>query len=449
MHGCYFFRGWFWWGKAKKYIKDFTSCQADELENSIIKMSQLGIGKVRSPINEENLKKFLEKFQENVELNQTTKGHNPLPKINPSTLEVQQFKFGQSNPTYFIRDTSSDTKFVLRRKPSPNNKLVSKSAHAIEREFFILNGISICNETTDKKVPVPKVYLLCEDEGVIDYVFYLMEYIDGRQIVNPGLPGIPSEEKSKYWDSIMETITAIHSLNTKILIENLPASHFPQFQPEKLSKPSKSTYFQRQVRTLTSVASLQSKVVEPIPHFAQICEWLLKNSPEDPTKPTLIHGDCKIDNVIFDHNSPKIISVLDWELCTFGHPLFDLANFLQPYQLPNRLNLLLYKPDKTNLGREIPDSINQLYEKLDLYQQKLQHNWQELNPKNNPQDTWNVGFVFGLLRLCVISQGIAMRVSKGNASSDNASGYASLYPYLASLAIETIEEDSKTKSSHL
>lgn len=407
------------------------------------------VTEIRSPMDTEGLKKYLSSNPASSSP-KTTKGSTSLPIFDPKNIIFKQFKFGQSNPTYLIEDPTNGSKFVLRRKPSPNDKLVSKSAHAIEREFFILNGINICNKSNSdatRHVPVPDVYLLCEDESVIGYVFYLMQYIDGRQIVNPSLPGIPENEKIEYWNSIMETISSIHSLDTTLLIKHLPANHFPQFQPEKLAKSvGGSTYFQRQIKTLSSVSKLQSKTVKEIPHFEKICSWLLRKAPQDPSKPTLIHGDFKIDNILFDKSSSKIITVLDWELCTFGHPLFDLANFLQPFQLPNELNLLLYKPDKTDMGREASGSIDSVYDNLKIYQQKLGSDWNSHDKSNNAIDNWDVGFVFGLLRLCVISQGIAMRVAKGNASSAEASGYANLYPYLAGLAVETIDQDeSKSK----
>lgn len=391
-------------------------------------MSQPDITDVRNPFDTKGLEKYLSNLSNT---SQTTFGlKKPTFKL---PLTIKQFKFGQSNPTYFITDAEG-FEFVLRRKPVANNKLVSKSAHAIEREFFMLRGIQVCNALNVKKVPVPDLYLLCEDEFIIGYVFYLMEYVPGRQIKNPSMPGMSESDAKLHWESIMETILAIHSLDPEILIKELPANHFPQFQPDRIATNSGS-YFQRQVRTLSSVAKLQTKVVDPIPHFEGICKWLLANAPNDPSKRTLIHGDFKIDNVLFHTNEPRIVAVLDWELCTFGHPLFDLANFLQPFQLPNQLNLLLYKPDKTDMGNEKPGSLDSIYDLLAIYQSKLGYNWNDNDSSNNAADNWNVGFVFGLLRLCVISQGIAMRVAKGSASSGDAAGYAKLYLQLPDLAL--------------
>lgn len=355
-------------------------------------------------------------------------------------FSVKQFRFGQSNPTYLIEDASG-ANFVLRRKPSANSKLVSKSAHAIEREFYILNGIAHCNQTAERKVPIPVVYLLCEDESVTDAVFYVMEYVEGRLIKRPDMPEIPELQRKDYWKAIMTTITAIHSIDCAKLVEYLPAKHFPQFQPDKIAANRDGpSYFQRQIRTLTAVASLQSKTVDPIPHFDSMTKWMLDKAPRDPSKLTLIHGDFKIDNVLFHPTEPRIIAVLDWELCTFGHPLFDLANFLQPFELPNELNAYLFHPEKVTMGREEPGSLEAVHEHLYLYQKVLGYQWNSKDPKNNPTDLWRVGVVFGLLRLCVISQGVAMRVAKGTASSAAASGYSGLYKKLSLLAMEVINQ---------
>ncbi|CUM64464.1 uncharacterized protein PRCAT00002068001 [Priceomyces carsonii] len=399
------------------------------------------VSEVRNPIDLEKLEKFFmdPKSYENVTFGTSYRKFQ-------APFAIKQFTFGQSNPTYYLTDAAGKS-FVLRRKPLPNNKLVSRSAHAIEREFFVLNSISISNKESERTVPVPDLYLLCENESVIGYVFYVMEFIDGRQIKNPSMPGCSEAEKKMLWQSIIETIAAIHAIDPKVLLDNLPLFHFPQFAPEKIEKLRSSSYFKRQVKTLSGVETQQSRVVPAIPHFSDICEWLLSTAPRDPSKLSLIHGDCKIDNFLFHPTEPKVIAVLDWELCTFGHPLFDLSNFLQPFCLPNKLNLLLFKPQKTDMGRENKNSKELVYDKLHLYEEKLGYPWDAADKLNNPVDLWLVGCVFGLLRLCVISQGIAMRVKKGNASSGEASGYAALYPYLSSIAVEFIQEFKDNKPS--
>lgn len=402
-------------------------------------MSKPDVTEIRSVLDVERLGKYLSGLSRNS--SKTTFGETTIPTFS-LPLTVKQFIFGQSNPTYLVTDARG-VNVVLRRKPSPNSKLVTKSAHAIEREFHILNAIKNCNnhqQNPVKRVPIPDVYFLCEDEDVVDYVFYVMEYVDGRSIKNPGMPAIDASQRDAYWKTIMETITAIHSLDTDLLVSKLPATHFPQFQPGRLKKGGPS-YFERQVKTLGMVSKGQTKVVDPIPDFGTICDWLLKKTPGDPVTPTLVHGDFKIDNVIFHHTEPRIIAVLDWELCTFGHPLFDLANFLLPFQLPEMFNKHAFPNEENSIGKEVAGSVDLIYQKLDLYNETLDHKWDPKDATNNAADNWKAGYVFCLTRLMVISQGVAARLAKGVASSNSAAMVAQLYPILAKLALEVIAED--------
>lgn len=400
-------------------------------------MSAPELTDIRSPLDINKLKDLLASATTS-QSSKVVLGHKATV---PTTFsEIKQFTFGQSNPTYFL-STPEGKNYVLRRKPSPNSKLISKLAHAVEREFFILNAINILNSESDNlTVPVPKVHLLCEDESQIGYVFYIMDYVNGIQIKNPSMPGIEESDQNQYWKSIIETIAAIHLLNVEKLISLLPKSHFPQFQ--NIEKLKSTSYFARQIKTLNNIHNLQSQHVPPIPDFDKITGWLQKYAPQDPDKLTLIHGDLKIDNILFDPKSKTVCGVLDWELTTVGNPLFDLANFLQAFQLPNKLNRMLYYPQKTEMGAENKNSTAFLYEKLHEYEKLV--TWSKTDWKNNPSELWPIGHTFGLLRLSVISQGIAMRVKLGNASSANAKGYASMYPYLSELAMENVNKTKKT-----
>lgn len=400
-------------------------------------MSAPELTDIRSPINLDNLRTYLSKVSSSSP--QTHIGS--VAEIPRDFTTVKQFTFGQSNPTYYLED-SAGRKFVLRRKPSPNAKLISKLAHAVEREFFILNGINTINQTSQLKVPVPRVHLLCEDEGVIGYVFYLMDYVNGIQIKNPEIPGASTQERDEYWKSIITTIAAIHSLDCEKLISLLPPQHFPQFQ--NIEKLKLSSYFQRHIKTLTGIHKLQSKHVDPIPDFDKITQWILHHGPKDPTKLTLIHGDLKIDNLLFNPATKQVCGVLDWELCTIGHPLFDLSNFLQPFEFPNAVNRMMTRPNTTKMGRENQELQEFLYKQLSNYSKLV--TWDPQDPSNDPTKLWILGHVFGLLRLSVISQGIAMRLKMGNASSANASAFAGMYPSLSEMAIEYIDkEDRKAK----
>ncbi|CAK9437472.1 uncharacterized protein LODBEIA_P18500 [Lodderomyces beijingensis] len=403
-------------------------------------MSAPQLKEVRSPIDQDGLRAYLSKLtsstsdKNNGAPLQTIISHNAhLPA---SYTTIKQFTFGQSNPTYYLEDASGRS-FVLRRKPTQNAKLVSKSAHAIEREFYILNAINILNESARLKIPVPRVHLLCEDESVLGYVFYIMDYVQGIQIKNPALlPAIEESDtqtRETIWRSITETAAAIHLLDAEALIQLLPPSHFPQFQ--NLAKLKKSSYFSRQLRTLTQIHQKQSEYVDPIPDFDKITSFLAWSAPPDPEKLSLVHGDFKIDNLLFDPVTYQVVAVLDWELCTIGHPLFDLANFLQLFAVPNQLAQMLMRPVKATIGKE--DAASQEFLVHELTQYSRLANW---GKGQDPVELWTVGHVFGLLRLCVISQGIAMRVKQGNASSANAEMFASAYPTLSGLCVDDIDE---------
>ncbi|CCH41466.1 Oligopeptide transporter [Wickerhamomyces ciferrii] len=371
--------------------------------------------------------KNLEKFFSSPNLPKQTKLGPQIewsPLIPP--LSIKQFKFGQSNPTYLITD-SKGTKAVLRKKPTSNKNLISKTAHAIEREFHMLASIKSINVKNSERpqVPIASVFLLCEDESHIDAVFYVMQFVKGRIFHDPSLSAIKSQsERKKIWDSVLDTASAIHSIPSDELFDQLPSNYF-----RKPNKESKVTYFQRQARSLSKIQSLQAKDVDPIPFFEEITKWLLRTAPKDPKVPTLIHGDFKIDNFVFHPTKPEIIAVLDWELCTNGHPLFDLANVLQPFCMSPELNRHFSKFD-----------INQ---DPALVQQVLKTYISKAHPEWDPIKLWNVGVVFGLYRVAVICQGIAQRVVRGVASSAEAKQTAALYPHVGKLAFELTKSPSK------
>lgn len=329
-----------------------------------------------------------------------------------SPLSISQFKFGQSNPTFLLTD-SNGKKAVLRKKPTLNKNLISKTAHSIEREFYMLAAIqNINNNRTDgKKVPISNVYLLCQDESHINAVFYIMEFVKGRIFHDPSLSTVNSQrEKNLIWKSVIETASAIHSTPSIDLFNQLPSNFFKN----PLLSKSKSSYFERQIKSLSKIQSLQAKDVDEIPYFNKTSNWLVRNSPIDPKIPTLIHGDFKIDNFIFHPTEPVIIAVLDWELCTNGHPLFDLSNVLQPFIMPLQLNQYFSKfPIKQD----------------DLLVHKVLRSYKAIqNPDWDPEKLWKLGTVFGLYRVSVICQGIAQRVVRGVASSAEAKTTAKMFP---------------------
>lgn len=226
-----------------------------------------------------------------------------------------QFGFGQSNPTYQVTD-STGTRFVLRKKPP--GKLLSKTAHQVDREYRVIHAL----EQTD--VPVPKAICLCQDENVIGTDFYIMDFLDGRMIVNPALPDVSPEDRREMWRDAVRTLAKLHRVRPK------------DVGLETFGRPS--GYYNRQLKTFGRLAESQAAAkdqesgepVGQLPHFDEFIQFFsdAKKQPED--RGVLVHGDYKIDNLVFHKTEPKVIGILDWEMSTVGHPLADLTNLIQP-----------------------------------------------------------------------------------------------------------------------
>ena len=241
-------------------------------------------------------------------------------------LSIRQFGFGQSNPTYFlsitpVESTAGVLKMVLRKKP---NKIAHKSAHALHREYLILGCIQKYNSTlTDrnKVIPVPKTIAYCTNEKVIGAEFYIMEFIEGRIFVDPSLPGMTKRERELAYMDAVKVLSNIHS----IPFDDVGLGNYGK----------KGQYVSRQIRRLTSVAEQQAKTVGPIKGLDGMMDLLSKSANQCPDNVSLIHGDFKIDNLIFHPTLPKVIGVLDWELSTIGDFMCDLANLCMMYYVPN------------------------------------------------------------------------------------------------------------------
>ncbi|KAI9344251.1 kinase-like domain-containing protein [Obelidium mucronatum] len=238
-------------------------------------------------------------------------------------ISIKQFKFGQSNPTYFISDANNN-QFVLRKKPP--GKLISKSAHAVEREYRVINALY-----TKSNVPVPRVFVLCEDDQIIGTPFYVMQFLKGRIFANNSLPELEPATRKECYNALMDTLAKLHTASISHL--NLQTySHNP------------NGFYARQIATLTSITTQQHATnptkVPAIPRLNDMLTWFQKNMvPNEPA--TIVHGDFKLDNVVFHATESKVIGILDWELSTLGHPLSDLANCLLPWYTPAMFAKLL------------------------------------------------------------------------------------------------------------
>lgn len=224
-------------------------------------------------------------------------------------LTASKFAGGQSNPTFKI-DAASGS-YVLRRQPP--GKLL-KSAHAVDREYRVLAALA------DTDVPVAKVYHLCEDSDVIGSMFYIMEFCEGNVHWESSLEDISSNQlRAKMYDEMSRVMAAIHSVD----LDKVGLSDY--------GRPG--NYFQRQYDRWSS--QYKASELKPIPEMDQVIEWLGKNIPEDDGRVSLVHGDYRLDNLMFSSDNERVIAVLDWELSTLGHPYADLAYQCMGMRLPS------------------------------------------------------------------------------------------------------------------
>jgi len=319
-------------------------------------------------------------------------------------LTASKFAGGQSNPTFKIEAASGS--YVLRRQP-PGNLL--KSAHAVDREYRVLAALA------DTDVPVAKVYHLCEDPEVIGSMFYIMEFCDGNVHWGSELEDISSNQlRGHMYDEMSRVMAAIHSVD----LEKVGLTDY--------GRPG--NYFQRQYDRWS--AQYKASELKPIPEMDQVIEWLGNNIPEDDGKVSLVHGDYRLDNLMFSADNQRVIAVLDWELSTLGHPYADLAYQCMGMRLPSGngpgASSGLLGVDAAALG--IPTE--QAY--IQSYCQRM---------GIDKLDNWNFYLAFSFFRLAAIAQGVAKRAADGNASSKAAGGIATMVQPLVANALAIINEE--------
>ncbi|MBT7259085.1 MAG: phosphotransferase family protein [Porticoccaceae bacterium] len=318
-------------------------------------------------------------------------------------LTASKFAGGQSNPTFKI-DAASGS-YVLRRQPP--GKLL-KSAHAVDREYRVLATLA------DTDVPVAKVYHLCEDSDVIGSMFYIMEFCEGNVHWESSLEDISSNQlRAKMYDEMSRVMAAIHSVD----LDKVGLSDY--------GRPG--NYFQRQYDRWSS--QYKASELKPIPEMDQVIEWLGKNIPEDDGRVSLVHGDYRLDNLMFSSDNERVIAVLDWELSTLGHPYADLAYQCMGMRLPSgngpgaSSGLLGIDSDALGIPSE-KDYIASYCQRMGI--DKL--------------DNWNFYLAFSFFRLAAIAQGVAKRAADGNASSKAAGGIATMVQPIAANALAIINE---------
>jgi aminoglycoside phosphotransferase (APT) family kinase protein len=302
-------------------------------------------------------------------------------------LTVEQFKGGQSNPTYKL--VTPHGAYVMRTKPGPAAKLLA-SAHAIEREFTVMRALQ------GGAVPVPRMHLLCEDESVIGRAFFIMEFMPGRVLWEQSLPAFDNTDRSAIYDEMNRVISALH----KVDVNAVGLASY--------GKPG--NYFERQIGRWSK--QYMASITEPIDAMAELMAWLPAHMPasaRDEAEVAVVHGDFRLDNLVFHATEPRVIAVLDWELSTLGHPLADFSYHCMSWHIAPGEFRGIGGLDLAALG--IPDE--------HTYVRRYCERTGRADPAAVMAD-WNFYMAYNLFRMAGILQGIAKRVVDGTASSAQA-----------------------------
>jgi aminoglycoside phosphotransferase (APT) family kinase protein len=292
-------------------------------------------------------------------------------------LTLEQFTIGQSNPTFRIT-AGNGWRCVLRKKPAG---VLLPSAHAVEREFRVITALHAVG------FPVARPILLCEDSTVIGTPFYLMEFVEGRGLWDQALPGMAPAERHAIWDELNNVMARLHALDFRAL---------------GLSDYGKTgNYLERQIARWSR--QYRSTDTDQIEAMDRLIEWLPLNIPPgDET--TVVHGDFRLDNVIFHPTEPRILAVLDWELSTLGDPMVDFAYLATSWHMPTSIFPSIAGLDHRALG------IPQEREFVEAYCKR----------RGRPavdQAVWNYYIAFNLFRIAAIAHGVGRRAHDGNASN--------------------------------
>ncbi|SLN52867.1 Putative aminoglycoside phosphotransferase [Roseovarius gaetbuli] len=290
-------------------------------------------------------------------------------------VSATKFSGGQSNPTYLLKTPARN--YVLRRKPPG---VLLKSAHAVEREFRVQRAL----EGSD--VPVAKMHILCEDETVIGSPFYIMDEVEGRNFDSPSLPGMTPPERGALIDEMNRVLAAIHDVD-------ITAVGLSDYGPS-------GNYYRRQVDRWSKQYSATQ--TDDLPDMTALIDWLDGNIPADDGQRTLVHGDYRLDNLLFSKDDARCLAVLDWELSTIGHPYADLAAVIMQWSMPaTREGRGLAGVDRTALGLWSDQQFIERY-----------------CARRGLADIDNFGFylAFCYFRMAAILQGVKKRALDGNAS---------------------------------
>lgn len=295
------------------------------------------------------------------------------------SLRVEQFKGGQSNPTF--RLSAGADRYVMRRKPA--GKLLP-SAHAVDREYRVITALA------SSPVPVPRTFGLCTDDAVIGSAFYVMEFVDGRVLWDGALPGMSNDERAAIYWEMNRVIAELHKVDPTALGLG------------DYGKPG--NYFARQIARWTK--QYQASATETIEAMDRLIEWLPGNIPPgDET--TIVHGDFRLDNLVFHPSEPRVLAVLDWELSTLGHPLADFSYHCMSWHVPPGAFRGLVGHDLAALGIPLePEYVARYCERTGR---------ESIDPAH-----WNFYLAYNMFRAAGIAQGIMGRIKDGTAASEHA-----------------------------
>lgn len=292
-------------------------------------------------------------------------------------LVISPLSGGQSNPTYRIG--AGEQQWVLRRKP-PGQLLAS--AHAVDREYRVMKALA----STD--VPVPQMIALCSDDSVIGSMFYLMAYLPGRVFLDPTLPGMTPDARGAIYREVQRVAAAIHRVD----VAQVGLSDYGRPQ----------NYLRRQIDRWSR--QYRASQTDAIDAMERLIDWLPQHVPEDGPA-GLVHGDFRIDNLIFHPSEPRVLAVIDWELSTLGDIFVDIAYHCMFWHLTPDEFRGLKGYDLHALG--IPDEAAQLAA------------WCRLTGHDKPAH-WNYYLAFNMFRMAAILQGILARSRQGNAAAQDA-----------------------------
>ena len=294
-------------------------------------------------------------------------------------LQVGQFQGGQSNPTYLL--STPQRRYVMRSKPGPAARLLP-SAHAIEREFRVMRALRA------QDIPVPEVLLLCEDEQVIGRAFFLMEHVAGRVLWDPALPDLAPAQRAAIYDEMNRVIAALHRVD----VEGAGLADFGRA----------GNYFERQIGRWSK--QYRASATGPIAAMDALIDWLPAHVPPgDETR--VVHGDYRLDNLIFHPTEARILAVIDWELSTLGHPLADFSYLCMSWHIPPGAFRGIGGLDLAGLGIPPESEFVRRY-CTRTGRTGIEH--------------WNFYLAYNLFRIAAILQGVYKRATEGLASADDA-----------------------------